>query len=57
MSEHNDAGAERVFAWAELEAHNTASSCWLAIDGAVYDVTAFLHEHPGGPEKLLRRAG
>lgn len=41
--------------------HNTDADCWLIIgaDGAkkVYDVTAFLEDHPGGPEVLLDLAG
>ncbi len=32
---------------AELSRHNNASDCWVAIKGKVYDVTAFLYEHPG----------
>ena len=33
---------------AEIANHNTASSCWMAIDGKVYDVTDFVSNHPGG---------
>ena len=36
----------------ELAKHNTADSCWLAIDGNVYDVTDFAMSHPGGEEVL-----
>lgn len=31
----------------ELGKHNTSADCWIAIHGNVYDVTAFLPEHPG----------
>lgn len=29
----------------ELKKHSTASSCWIAIDGVVYDITDYLAEH------------
>lgn len=34
----------------EIEAHNTKSSCWMTIDGSVYDVTEYIKNHPGGNE-------
>lgn len=41
----------------EVSQHASESSCWLAIDGVVYDMTNFLNEHPGGKKALLREAG
>ena len=41
----------------ELGNHNTESSCWIAIDGVVYDVTKFLKSHPAGKEIILQVAG
>ena len=32
-------------------------SCWLAIEGKVYDVTRFLASHPGGEKTVLRMGG
>ncbi|KAL4953803.1 FMN-dependent dehydrogenase-domain-containing protein [Aspergillus filifer] len=43
-----------MVAHAELEQHNSRQSCWVAIHGAVYDVT---DEHPGGAKVILRCAG
>lgn len=37
----------------ELAQHNTAGSCWIAIEGKVYDVTTFLADHPGGAKTIL----
>ncbi len=37
--------------------HKTASSCWFVIRGTVYDVTAFLEDHPGGDDVLKDKAG
>ncbi|KAL4798693.1 FMN-dependent dehydrogenase-domain-containing protein [Aspergillus venezuelensis] len=42
---------------AEIAQHNSRQSCWVAIHGAVYDITEFLNEHPGGAKVLLRCAG
>ena len=41
----------------ELAQHNTGASCWFAIRGTVYDVTAFLEDHPGGDDVLKDKAG
>lgn len=41
---------------AELQKHNSASDCWMAIDGKVYDVTNFISQHPGEDE-ILRGCG
>ena len=41
----------------ELARHRTADDCWLALQGQVYDVTAFLDRHPGGGGILLKFAG
>lgn len=37
--------------------HTTRDSCWLAIDGKVYDVTKFLDDHPGGDDIIVEHAG
>ncbi|CAP80956.1 Pc12g13290 [Penicillium rubens Wisconsin 54-1255] len=41
----------------EINQHNNQESCWVAIHGAVYDVTDFLDSHPGGAAVILRCAG
>ncbi|KAJ5987758.1 hypothetical protein N7481_002968 [Penicillium waksmanii] len=42
---------------AQIQEHSSRQSCWVAIHGAVYDVTDFLDEHPGGSKVILRCAG
>ncbi|KAJ5659910.1 hypothetical protein N7507_006361 [Penicillium longicatenatum] len=42
---------------ADVKQHNSRKSCWVAIHGAVYDVTDFLDTHPGGAKVILRCAG
>ncbi|KAJ3379079.1 hypothetical protein HDU84_007060 [Entophlyctis sp. JEL0112] len=40
-----------------INSHASAESCWIALHGRVYDVSAFLAEHPGGRKVILREAG
>lgn len=42
---------------AEIKKHNTADSCWVVVNGAVWDLTEFLGAHPGGSNAVLRVAG
>ncbi len=42
---------------AEIAKHNSATDCWLIIDGKVYDVTSYLPYHPGGPGQILPYCG
>lgn len=41
----------------ELGKHQSETSCWVAIDGKVYDFTSFLDEHPAGAEAILKYGG
>ncbi len=41
---------------AEVATHSNASSCWLILDGRVFDVTKFIPNHPGG-DAILRGCG
>ncbi|OBT74526.1 hypothetical protein VF21_06957 [Pseudogymnoascus sp. 05NY08] len=42
---------------AEVAAHSSRESCWIVIGLQVYGITAFLSQHPGGANILLRNAG
>mmetsp|Transcript_44556 Transcript_44556/g.80073 ORF Transcript_44556/g.80073 Transcript_44556/m.80073 type:complete len:531 (+) Transcript_44556:56-1648(+) len=46
-----------TFTWAEVGSHATKSSCWIVVRGAVFDVTKWLQNHPGGEAPLMKRAG
>ncbi|KAI9323521.1 hypothetical protein BX666DRAFT_1887762 [Dichotomocladium elegans] len=41
----------------QVAKHNSAKSCWVIVDGKVYDVTEFIRDHPGGDDLILEYAG
>jgi cytochrome b involved in lipid metabolism len=41
----------------QVASHNKESDCWVILNGKVYDVTAFLPDHPGGKKAILAYAG
>src|SRR3989338_308399 len=41
----------------QVARHDTEDSCWVIINGRVFDVTTFLYDHPGGIDMLLDHAG
>ncbi|KAJ4157043.1 hypothetical protein NW754_008685 [Fusarium falciforme] len=41
----------------EVAVHNTSDDCWMTIQGQVYDVTKYIHDHPGGADILIEAAG
>lgn len=42
---------------AMVTAHNSASGCWAAINGNVYDLTNWINQHPGGQGPILSLCG
>jgi cytochrome b involved in lipid metabolism len=42
---------------ANVAQHNSATSCWSAISGKVYDLTGWINQHPGGPGHILALCG
>ncbi|CAH1968558.1 unnamed protein product [Acanthoscelides obtectus] len=47
----------KQFSLEEVKKHSDNKSTWVVIHNNVFDVTAFLNEHPGGEEVLLEQAG
>ena len=41
----------------EVKQHASASSCWSAVDGEVYDLTKWVDRHPGGSKRILAMCG
>lgn len=41
----------------EVSEHSHYESCWLVVKDKVYDVTQFMHEHPGGLDIVMENAG
>lgn len=52
---HRDLQAS--FSLSDLATRNSASSCWLGIDGVVFDVTDYADSHPVGAASILNRCG
>jgi cytochrome b involved in lipid metabolism len=46
----------RKISLAELAEHTNPENAWLSLNGIVYDVSVYLHYHPGG-EILLKGCG
>ena len=42
---------------ADVAARDSAAECWVAIDGNVYDLTAWARSHPGGRGAILNLCG
>ena len=57
MAAGSAAPAPASYSLAEVARHADARSCWMAIDGAVYDFTAYLPQHPANPQAMLRHCG
>lgn len=49
--------AATTFTLADVAKHATASSCWSAIGGSVYDLTPWITKHPGGPVAITALCG
>lgn len=49
--------AQEGYTLADVAKHNSATSCWSAIDGNVYDLTNWVNSHPGGKAAILMICG
>jgi cytochrome b involved in lipid metabolism len=46
-----------TYTLADVAKHNSGTSCWVAIHGNVYDLTNWIGQHPGGPQRILNICG
>lgn len=51
------AQASGTFTMAQVAAHNSATSCYSAISGSVYNLTSFISQHPGGSAAIKSLCG
>lgn len=49
--------SESTYTVADVAAHARWEDCWMVIDGAVYDFTAYLPMHPADPALMLDWCG
>jgi len=47
----------KTYSMKEVAEHDRRESCWIVLHDNVYDITAWLEEHPGGEDILLENAG
>ena len=55
-SSSSDYGASGISS-GEVALHNTASDCWVVIDGSVYQLDKYMSQHPGGKSVLTALCG
>ena len=46
-----------AYTMAQVATHNTKDSCWAAVSGGVYDLTAWIDQHPGGDNAIKGLCG
>ncbi len=49
--------AEALYTMAKVRENNSASSCWSAINGNVYNLTKWISSHPGGASAISGLCG
>lgn len=47
----------QTYTMAQVAVHNSASSCYSAINGSVYNLTSFISQHPGGQATIKSLCG
>ena len=49
--------ASTTYTMADVKKHADENSCWTIVDGKVYDVTSWIGQHPGGPDRIKALCG
>ncbi|KAK3085602.1 hypothetical protein FSP39_005993 [Pinctada imbricata] len=57
LGQYTEDQKPRFYRLKEVAAHSDFCSCWIVVHDNVYDITDFLHEHPGGWDVLMENAG
>ena len=52
-----DTPSVKSYTMAEVAKHNSETSCRSAINGNIYDLGAFVSQHPGGDRNILKICG
>ncbi len=50
-------GSGDEISMSEVEANDSTESCWTVVEGTVYDVTDWIDQHPGGPDRIEQLCG
>lgn len=48
---------EKSYTVAEVAPHGDKNSCWVIVEGKVYDVTGLIGKHSGGDQAILSNCG
>ncbi|NDK30994.1 cytochrome b5 domain-containing protein [Nesterenkonia haasae] len=48
---------DETFTMEDVEDNDSADSCWAVMDDAVYDLTAWIDDHPGGGTRIEQLCG
>ncbi|MFT3970012.1 MAG: cytochrome b5-like heme/steroid binding domain-containing protein [Micropruina sp.] len=56
-SPSSSASTPQSYTLKQVQQHNSASDCWAAINGGVYDLTDWVGQHPGGSERIIALCG
>lgn len=51
------APTEKTFTMSQVAQHDSEEDCYSAINGTVYDLSAYVNRHPGGDRNILRICG
>lgn len=57
---HADSAASvsaKKYTIAQVKKHNTATNCWTAVNGNVYNLTGWIKQHPGGASRIIGMCG
>jgi cytochrome b involved in lipid metabolism len=50
-------GSSPPYTLAQVAANASPSNCWVVINGNVYDLTAWIDQHPGGAQRIIDLCG